>query len=151
MNVGGHHMTHKDEGHYRKKHSQGRKVNQEIADAVKKRVSEGEISCAAAFKIADDLKLSPEEVGFTIDFLEVKIIKCQLGFYGYGPGRKIVKPAETVTEDLKKAIDEALVENRLLCATSWAIADRFGVAKMEVSSACEALKVKISSCQLGAF
>ena len=144
-------MTHEDEGHYGKKYPQGRKVNQEIADAVKQRVSEEGISCAAAFKIADDLKVSPAEVGFTIDSLEVKIVKCQLGLYGYGPRKKIVTSVDTISQDLKEAIGEALVENRLFCAASWEIANRFGMAKMEVSSVCDALKIKISSCQLGAF
>ena len=144
-------MTHGDRGHYGKKHPPERKVSPELADALKQTVSKGEISCAAAFKIAADLKVSPAEVGFTIDSLEVTLVKCRLGLYGYKPQRKIVGPADTVSQDLKEAIRGAVVEGRLSCAASWEIADRFGMAKMDVSSACETLKVKISSCQLGAF
>ena len=57
-------MTHKDKGHYAKKHSPDRKVNPEIADALKKRVSNGEIPCAVAHEIASVLDVSPAEVGF---------------------------------------------------------------------------------------
>lgn len=144
-------MTYKDRGHYGKKHPPERDVNPKFADAVKQTVSKGEIPCADAFKIAADLKVSPSEIGFTIDSLEVSIVKCQLGLYGYKPRRKIVTPVDTISKELEGALRGALVENRLSCAASWEIADRFGMAKMEVSSACEALKIKISSCQLGAF
>ncbi|MBW1802450.1 MAG: hypothetical protein JRJ85_17180, partial [Deltaproteobacteria bacterium] len=115
------------------------------------RVSEGTISCAVAFNIAGELNVSPGEVGFTLDFLEIPIIKCQLGLHGYGPKRKIVEPGEKVSNELESVIREMLVNGRLPCASAWQIAERFGLRKMEVSSACEALKIKISSCQLGAF
>ena len=144
-------MTHEDRGHYGKKHPPDREVNPGLADAVKQVASNGEISCAAAFKIAGDLKASPAEIGFTIDSLEVTIVKCRLGLYGYKPRRKIVRPADTVSQDLEDAIRGAMVEGRLSCAASWEIADRFGMTKMEISSACETLKVKISPCQLGCF
>ena len=144
-------MTYEDRVHYGKKHPSERDVNPKFADAVKQTVSKGEIPCADAFKIAADLKVSTSEIGFTIDSLEVTLVKCQLGLYGYKPGRKIVAPADTISKELEEAIRGALVEDRLSCAASWEIADRFGMAKMEVSSACEALKIKIFSCQLGAF
>ncbi len=144
-------MTYEDRGHYGKKHPSERSVNPKFADAVNQTVSKGEIPCTDAFKIAADLEVSPSEIGFTIDSLEVTIVKCQLGLYGYKPRRKIVTPVDTISKDLEDAIRKALVEDRLSCAASWEIADRFGMAKMEVSSACEALKIKISSCQLGAF
>ena len=31
------------------------------------------------------------------------------------------------------------------------IAEKFGVPKMDIAAACEALSIKISACQLGAF
>ena len=144
-------MTSKDKGHYAKKHSPDRKIDQKVADAVKGRILEGEISCAAAFKIAGDLEVSPLEVGFTIDVLEIPINKCQLGLFGYKPGRKFAKPAESVSSELEDAIRQALVNNKLACATAWEIADKFGIGKMDVTSACETLEIKIAPCQLGTF
>lgn len=144
-------MTHADKGNYAGKHAPGREVRAEVAEAVRRRAVEGEISCAAAFAIARDLGVSPEEVGFTVDSLEIGIVKCQLGLYGYRPGRRVVEPAESVDAALEEAIREALVNGRMPCAVAWEIADRFGLARMAVASACEALKIKIVSCQLGAF
>jgi hypothetical protein len=144
-------MTSKDKGHFAKKHSPDRKVNPSIADAVKHRAPDGEIPCAVAFEIAETLKATPEEVGFTVDSMEVKVIKCQLGLFGYLPNKRVVKPAQNVASALKEAIEQSLIRNRLSCKAAWEIAARFGLRKMEVSSACEALGIKISSCQLGTF
>lgn len=144
-------MTHEDRGHYSKKHPPDRQPRPETEEAVKNRSKEGEVPCAVAFTIVDDLNVTPEEVGFTIDSLENTIVKCQLGLFGYRPQKRIVKSAESVSEELQKAINSSLVDERLPCATAWSLAERFGLPKMEISSACEKLQIKVSSCQLGAF
>lgn len=144
-------MTRKNKGHYAKKHPPDRKIDQKIVEALKEYISGGKISCAAAFRIVRDTKVSPSEVGFVIDVLEISIAKCQLGLFGYRPRKKIVRPANSVSSALEDAIRQALVKNRLSCAAAWEIAENFGLGKMEVTSACEALRLKISSCQLGAF
>ena len=64
---------------------------------------------------------------------------------------KKVKPVDSVSPELEKAIREGLVDNRLPCEVAWEIAKKSGISKMDVSSACEALEIKISSCQLGTF
>ncbi|MBW2615157.1 MAG: hypothetical protein JRD02_03140 [Deltaproteobacteria bacterium] len=144
-------MTHEDRGHYAKKHPADREVNKKVAEAVKKRTSNGKISCAEAFKIADDSNVQPAEVGFTIDFLETRIVKCQLGLFGHSPEKSIVKPAKAVSSALEEAIRERLVNGRLSCKAAWDIAEKSGIPKMGVSSACETLEIKINSCQLGSF
>jgi hypothetical protein len=141
-------MSEKD---FSKKHPPDRKVNDEVAGAVKARVQDGELPCAVAFSIAEETKVSPEEVGFTLDMLGVRVVKCQLGLYGYKPGKRIVQPAEKVSPDLEKAIRASLTNGRLPCAAAWQLAKHFGIRKMEVSSACEALRIKVSACQLGSF
>ena len=144
-------MTHEDRGHYAKKHSPDRKVQPEIAEALNSKASNRKISCSAAHKIAKDLNVSPAEVGFTTDILEIRIVKCQLGLHGFYPEKRIVKPAENLSQTMKEAIRDSLVDGKLECAGAWDIAKRLGIARMDVSSACEGLKIKISSCQLGAF
>jgi regulation of enolase protein 1 (concanavalin A-like superfamily) len=144
-------MPKAERGKYEKKHSPERKLNPEVAKAVMERSKESALSCAAAFRLADDLQVSPEEVGFAMDFHNISITRCQLGLFGYGEKKKVVKPAEVVSDELKVSIQEGLVNDRLPCAVSWRIAEHFHVGKMAVSSACESLKVKISPCQLGAF
>jgi len=144
-------MTHKDAGHYAAKHPRDTKLDSRIAEMVKQKISNGKITCAAAHKIGSELNVSPIEVGVVVDLLEARISECQLGLYGYGHQRKIVKAAENVSPQLKKAIEKSLVNNHLSCFSSWEIAKRFGVSKMNVCAACETLKIKISSCQLGSF
>jgi hypothetical protein len=144
-------MTHEDKGHFSKKHPPDRKVNERVAAAVKSKVKDGDMACAVAFEIAEGLGVPPEEVGFTLDLLEVNVVKCQLGLFGYSPAKRIVKPAERVPPDLEKAIREALVKDRLPCASSWALAEKRRLKKMEISSACETLGIKIRPCQLGTF
>ncbi len=144
-------MTRDHKGHFAKKHPSDRGVDQKIIEAVKESALEGTLSCTSAFNIVDEMNTTPEEVGFTLDFLEIRIEKCQLGLYGYSAKKKIVKQVESISPALEGAIREALVNERLPCASAWEIAEKLGLNKMEVSSACETLKLKISSCQLGAF
>jgi hypothetical protein len=144
-------MAHKDKGGYAKKHGPQIKLNPTIAEAVKRASKGDKISCAAAFKVAGRLKVTPGEVGVNIDLLEVSVKECQLGLFGYGPAIKRIKAAETVTPALERAIRESLVKDKLLCLSAWEIAGKFNIAKKEVTSACEALKIKIASCQLGTF
>ena len=144
-------MTHLDKGKFATKHGSDRKPVPEVAEAVTTRAQDGQIPCAAAFEIAEGFRVSPAEVGLAIDCVEVSIVKCQLGLFGYGPQKRIVKPAKDVLPELEGAIRKHLVEGRLPCAVSWKIALDFGLTKMDVSSASEGLGIKISECQLGAF
>jgi hypothetical protein len=144
-------MTHLDKGHFAKKHPSDKKINPAIAEKVKEKASGDEMTCAAAHGIAEALRVSPAEVGATLDLLEKRIVKCQLGLFGYSPKKRIVEPAESVPETLEEAIRSNLANERLPCATSWKLAEEMGLSKMEMGSACEALEVKVSPCQLGAF
>ena len=148
---GCHKMTGEIKGSYAKKHSPDRPVDPGIAEAVQGKAKEGKISCAGAFGIVKNQGVSPSEVGFTVDSLEIKITKCQLGLFGYDHGKRPFKPAEKIPEELEKAIKKSLKEGRLHCASAWEIAERLRIGKMEITSACEKLKIKISHCQLGAF
>ncbi len=144
-------MSHEDAGHYTAKHVPGTKLNPRIAEFVKQHTSNDRITCADAYKIAQQLNVPPAEVGVTIDLLEIQISQCQLGLFGYGPQKRIVQPAEKVSSEVKEAIEEAQVDNRLSCLVSWELAQKFGISKMDIAAACEALHVKITACQLGTF
>lgn len=144
-------MTHSDKGNYSLKHPQGTTINQQIAEKLEGKIIDGKIACAAANKIAEELGVKPEEVGVAVDLLEVRISRCQLGLFGYGAQGKIMEAAEKVSPELDVAIGKSLMEGKLLCLDSWKIAEEFGVSRMEISAACEKLKIKISSCQLGSF
>jgi hypothetical protein len=136
---------------FAKKHGSDAQPDRVIKNEIIKRTHENEIPCAVAFNIAKALKVSPDAVGMTADLINCRLVKCQLGLFGYHPKKKIVTPQHAVTEDLKNAISQALVQGRLSCKSAWDIAARFNIHKMKVSGACEAMGIKITHCQLGAF
>ena len=136
---------------FSEKHESSAQLNQEIKDQIISRTKNNELPCAVAHKIAADLNVSPAEVGKTADLLEMMLVKCQLGLFGYMPEKKIVKPEASENPDLTSAIQDARVGGNLSCENAWEIARRFDVSKMKVSSVCEQLKIKIKPCQLGAF
>lgn len=109
------------------------------------------LSCAAAFDIALALGASPGAVGAAADEMDIHLLECQLGLFGYKPEKKIVKPLGALNPEMAAAIRSALMNDRLPCRSAWEIAERFQVKKMTVSAACETLGIKIRPCQLGAF
>jgi hypothetical protein len=144
-------MTHRDAGDYSKKHGTGEKPSPAVARAVTEGADDGRITCAQVFAIASELGVSPSEAGKTVDLLKIRLTKCQLGLFGYPPGKSIVKPAAQVSPELESAIRNRLVAERLPCAHAWQIAEALSLKKMDVSCAAEALGIKIKPCQLGAF
>ena len=143
-------MTHEDAGHYAAKHK-GVELNEEIAAKVREKISDNSLSCGAAHAIAEELKVKPSEVGVTLDLLEVRIGKCQLGLFGYGEKKRIVRPIDKVDPKLKREIETKLIEGRLPCKVAWEIAEKFKMKKLDLANSCEKLKIKVSSCQIGSF
>ncbi len=128
------------------------KVSKErVEAAVQEEAKEGMLRCAAAFRIAEALGVSPAVVGKAANDLNVHLSRCQLGLFGYGEPRSVVTPAESVSPELEQAIREGLILGRLPCPVAWAIAARFRMPKLHVSNAVEKLGVRMSGCQLGAF
>jgi hypothetical protein len=127
------------------------RINELIKEQVIRQTKNNELACAKAFKIADELNVSAAEVGKTADLLDMRLVKCQLGLFGYAPNKKIVKPKAAQNPKLKRAIEDSLVEGALSCAKAWEIARTFDMPKMSVCAVCEQLKIKIKRCQLGAF
>ena len=147
-------MTHEDAGKYSAKHRSDAIINEQVARMVREKSPGGELACAMAEKISKELGIEIPEVGFTADLLEIKIKKCQLGLFGYGkkPNHgKDIQEANSVSEEMKGAIEETAENGKVTCAALWTIADRLGTKRKEVSTACETLKIKIRKCQLGAF
>ena len=143
-------MAHEDAGHYAAKHKDT-KLNEEIAVKVREKMSDNSLSCGAAHVIAEQLKVKPSAVGVTLDLLEVRIGKCQMGLFGYGEKKRIVKPADKVEPELQNEIESKLVDGRLPCKASWDIAEKFKMKRLDLANACEKLKIKINSCQIGSF
>jgi len=144
-------MTHSDKGKYAQKHSRETKVEDSLKQEIMQAVKENNVICVAAEEIAGRKAVSLSDVGIALDILNINITECQLGLFGYRPQKKIVQPAKEVAPDLKQAINDALSDGCLSCVASWAIAKQLKLPRMKVSAACEALKIRIKPCQLGAF
>ncbi len=144
-------MSDQAKGKFSEKHPPGARPDPELAQLVQKRMHSGRISCAAAHKIAHQAGTTPAEIGRTIDLLEGRLEKCQLGLFGYGPEKKVVKPAPAVSSELQAMINAKVINGKLSCSDAWQIAQQLSIGKLEVAAACETLAIKIKPCQLGAF
>ena len=133
------------------KYGPDEKPDPEIRARILKETREDALPCAVAFKIAADLGVEPSEVGKAADLMEYRLVKCQLGLFGYKPDSSILTPATPEDPAVVDAVKKGLVDGRLPCKTAWKIAAGHNVRKMPVSAACEALGIKIKPCQLGAF
>lgn len=136
---------------YAGKHAESAVLNENVAAALEKDIKDRQISCAAAHKVANTMALSPTDIGMALDLMEVRLVHCQLGLFGYAPEKRVVKKADRWDDVLKKEIRQALQDDRLPCADAWSIARRQGVSRMAVANVCEALGIKVRPCQLGAF
>jgi hypothetical protein len=131
-------------------------VEERVCDALMAQLDQGgRLSCAAAFQVGQDLGVEPLTVGRAADALGVRLSRCQLGLFGYGPKargeHKVVVAAPQVDARLADALRRRSEGERLSCAAAWEIASAFEMPKMRVAAAAEALGVKIVHCQLGAF
>ncbi len=144
-------MKKKSKAGYAAKHDAAARLDTTLANALASEQEAGGVSCETAHAIAHRQSKSPAEAGRALDLQNLAIIHCQLGLFGYTPRKRIVKPASDIASDLAGEIRAALVDGRLSCEAAWAIADRRHIRRLDVAEACEALQIKISACQLGAF
>ena len=147
-------MTHEDTGKYAAKHPPGTTINEQIAEMIRQKSSNGGLACATGEKISKDLGIEIREVGITADLMEIKIKRCQLGLFGYGnkpEHGKDIQSADSVSDEIKTALEEVSENGEVTCASLWKVADTLDLKRKAVASACDALKLKIRMCQLGAF
>jgi len=121
-----------------------------INDVLKESASDASLTCMKAFEIVNEYSIFPDILGMAIDSNKIKLKGCQLGLFGHGSS-KIIRAAETVSEELEDKIYSMLEDEKLPCAAAWSIASDLKISKLDVACACEKLKIKIKKCQLGAF
>jgi len=144
-------MTHEDAGHYGAKHPAGTQSDPAVAAALSERARDSRLTCTAAHEVATTFKIAPCEIGKTMDLLEYRISECQLGLFSHAPEKGTIKPAESVSEELRVRLERGAVDGRIDCASCWKIARELAIGKLTVSCACERMGLKIKGCQLGAF
>lgn len=144
-------MAHQDKGKYFEKHPKDSQVDENLKKAILAQTKDNNIACKKAEEIAGGKVVDIAQVGKAIDILNINIVECQLGLFGYGDTKKIVQPAKEVAAELKTKIEQALQNGKLSCASAWKIAKDLNIPRMRVCAACETLKIKVKPCQLGAF
>jgi len=139
-----------------KKIPAGRPVDPALAEAIRGRLIDGTVGCAAAFTLAKEKGVVPLAVGEAADTLGVHLSHCQLGLFGFSghakawdiPGWKQANVPAGLEEAIRSALDP---DGSLSCAAAWTAADRFGVARAQVGRLATRSNIKIKRCQLGAF
>jgi hypothetical protein len=130
-------------------------MDDRIVEAMRQRLLDGQLPCATAHAVARDLGVEPLAVGRAADEAGIRISRCQLGLFGYGPKaegkHKIVQAMDPVPEELAARLRDAAGEAGIPCETVWAMADRVGMRRLDASGAVEGLALRVSRCQLGCF
>jgi hypothetical protein len=130
-------------------------MDESLHEAMLNRLEDGRLPCNQAFAIAQILGLEPLHVGLTANEEGMRISRCQLGLFGYGPKaegkHKIVDTMEDVPERLAARLRSEARQDGITCSGVWRAADGLGIRRMEASSACEAMGIKVTRCQLGCF
>jgi hypothetical protein len=143
-------MVHQDRGNYAGKHPE-KKTDPAIVEKLETLRDNNHLTCAAAHRAAADLQKNPKEVGIQADLMELRIIECQLGLFGYSPEPKRIDPGIEISDDLWAAIENKSTDGRLSCKESWDLAKAFKMRRLDMGSACEKINIRIKPCQLGAF
>ena len=56
-------------------------IDDALAAAIRARVRDGRLTCAAAFLVAEELGIPRSEVGRAADALGIRLSRCQLGAF----------------------------------------------------------------------
>jgi len=135
---------------YKKEH-----MDERLHQAMVERLQDGKLPCNRAFAIAQILDLEPLTVGLTANETGIRISRCQLGLFGYGPKaegkHKIVHAMADVPERLAALLRAEAEGENITCDAVWRVADGLGYKRIEASSAVEAMGLRVSRCQLACF
>ena len=135
---------------YKKEH-----MDEHLHQAMLERLQDGKLPCNRAFAIAQTLDVEPLTVGLAANDAGIRVSRCQLGLFGYGPKaegkHKIVHAMDDVPERLAARLRAAADGENIPCDAIWKVADGLGFKRIEASSAVEAMGLKVSRCQLACF
>ena len=130
-------------------------MDKRILQAMQERLKEGKLPCNQAHALAQNLREDPLTIGLAADEADIRISRCQLGLFGYGPKaedkHKIVHPMDEVPERLAAQLRAQAEGDGITCTSVWRVADGLGYPRLEASSAVEAMGLKVTRCQLGCF
>ena len=143
-------MSKNSDEKYAQKHEATAVPHGEAARMAKERAVDGGLSCAKAFKIAEECAIPPLEMGKTLDLLELRLTHCQCGLFGFPPpDKKRIKALESMPPKLEEEIKAAAEDGTVPCVDVWRIAKKLEMTRLEAACGCETLEISIRPCQLG--
>ncbi len=131
-------------------------MREEIIREAQARAADGQVACEDAHAIAEEMGISPLEVGKAVNrATSLRFYRCQLGVFGYGSKaegkHRIVLPAANVPPEIETAVLELSWNGNIACADVWALADRFRYPRLGMANIIEAMGLKLRRCQIGCF
>ncbi len=131
-------------------------IDERVAAAIRCRLEDGRLPCAAAAVAAVELGVPPLEVGRTADRLPVHLTACQLGLFGYPGHAKGWAAAGVASLPVPAGLSDSLraaqnERGEIGCARLWEEAERFAAPRLQVGWLADQLGLRIRDCQLGAF
>lgn len=127
------------------------KIKKDVPEKLSGYIKDNRISCFKCHLAAQELDVSPADIGRQLDQAGCKIIHCQLGLFGHKTENTILNKKITIPEGLKEKLMSMQTEGRLSCVQCWNIADEFKIKRLHIASMCEKMNLKIKPCQLGTF
>ena len=134
--------------------SDGFEVDEKIAEEIRTQLEDSQLSCVKAHLIAKQFEVSPAVIGHTVDALDIRLTKCQLGLYGYRNKQGWDEAGVmdmVIPEDFAKILRYKAAEEELTCLKLWGLAAEYGVSRMQAGYITDKLDIRINNCQLGAF
>ncbi|MBU1171670.1 MAG: hypothetical protein KKD44_19120 [Proteobacteria bacterium] len=122
-----------------------------ICIQIRTRLNSGKLPCATAFRLAEELGINENELGYYADHLDIRLEKCQIGLFGHDKNTKLIKHLDVLDNALEQAVLTAATNGVIRCEQVFDMAKRFGLSLVMVGSACETLGIKIKHCRFGAF
>jgi hypothetical protein len=123
----------------------------QLEDMVKASLRDGNLQCAAAFKIARQAKVPLIAVGEMTDRLGIRITNCQIGCFKVDKiihnnleNKKIDGKIVTMLETLRK-------NDELTCANVFELSPQLKLTPMAIADVANLHNLKIHRCQLGCF
>ena len=144
-------MARQHGNNFSTKHPLGTQVADHISDALKPCIRKGKIACVDVHALAGEINVPAHQVGIAIDLCEARIVACQLGLFGGSSSMDAERPIAPLPTGFEAAIQASLQDNSLTCQQAWQLAQSHGMTRRQVGQFCNALEIKITQCQLGAF
>jgi hypothetical protein len=131
-------------------------MEEQLIQAVENIAVNGEIACADAHALAEQLGIAPGALARVVNArTDMRFNRCQLGLFGFGSkaeGKsKIVLVAAYVPPEIAEALQAKVKEGRISCKAVWEIAEQFKYPRLGIANIIEALGLRVKPCQLGCF